>query len=515
MTNTQEPARDSASPAKPTPPRKRDGGHSSATSPDAPPRPNLGYSEISRFHRTDAGNAELFAALFGSTLRYDHTTGQWLVWQKHWFSKDSDNIALRLAKAAARWRGKAAHQLDDREDRDAHYKWAIKSESCPRLEAALKLSQSERPIAERGLNWDADPMLLGVRNGVVNLRTGKLRCGKPSDRILLHSDIAFNPSARCPRWEQFLNEIFGNNKELIDYVQRAMGYCLSGNTSEQVLFLCYGTGANGKSTFLDVLRYACGSYAYNLPFSAFELKARSAIPNEIAALNGKRFITANETNESAELNEGRIKALTGSDPVTARFLYREFFTFEPTGKFWLAFNHKPRVSDDSPGFWRRVRLIPFTQQFPEGKREPGLMEKLKAEAPGILNWAVAGARKWQAKGLKPPEVVLSASEAYRHESDLLMDFITERCNLDTKARTTAAAMWKEYISWAEASGERALDRRSFSQRLESHGFKKVRLGHNRTWTWIEIALRPEAPGPSIPALVRRADADVSLPLLTN
>ncbi|MGA2855971.1 MAG: phage/plasmid primase, P4 family [Candidatus Sulfotelmatobacter sp.] len=281
MTNTQELPSNSASLAQPSQ-ESRDEGDSPATSANAP---NLRYPEVTRFRQTDVGNAELIAALFGSTLRYDHATGRWLVWQQHWFSPDSDNTALCLAKAAARWRGRAAYKLDDHGECDAHYKWAIKSESCPRLEAALKLAQSEHPISDAGNNWDVDSMLLGVQNGVVDLCTGKLRNGKRSDRILLHSDIAFNPAARSPRWERFLKELFGENQELIDYVQRAVGYCLTGDTSEQVLFLCYGTGANGKSTFLDVLRYICGGYAYNLPFSAFELKARSAIPNEIAALS--------------------------------------------------------------------------------------------------------------------------------------------------------------------------------------------------------------------------------------
>lgn len=190
-----------------------------------------------------------------------------------------------------------------------------------------------------------------------------------------------------------------------------------------------------------------GGYAYNLPFSAFELKARSSIPNEIAALAGKRFVTAIETNESVELNEGRIKALTGSDPITARFLYGEFFTFEPHGKYWLAFNHKPNVSDDSPGFWRRVRLVPFSQQFMGSKVDSQLLSTLKAEAPGILSWAVQGALEWQREGLKTPELVMEASREYQAESDVLRDFIDERCAVDANSKTLAARLWQEYVNW--------------------------------------------------------------------
>lgn len=509
MTHTHELSPNSASPAEPATQEKRDDAHSSALSPNNPSLP----SQISRFHRTDAGNAELFAKLFGENLRYDHASDRWLLWQEHWWVEDPTAAVLLLAKRSARWRARQYSKINDPEERERQYEWAMGSETRSRLEATLKLAQSEPPIADSGRNWDSDPMLLGAANGVVDLRTGKLRPGKRSDLITMHIDLAFDAKASCPGgWNKFLDEIFGGDKQLIEFVQRAVGYCLTGDTSEQVLFMCYGTGANGKSTFLDVLRFVFGPYAYNLPFSAFELKARSSIPNEIAALNGKRFVTAIETNESVELNEGRIKALTGSDPITARFLYEEFFTFEPTGKFWLAFNHKPRVSDDSPGFWRRIRLIPFMQQFGDSKRDPELLGKLKAEAPGILNWAIQGALKWQALGLGAPEVVIKASDQYRRDSDPVGEFLDDRCTADQTAQTTAASMWTEYERWTADNGERPLDRKSFSQKLQARGFSKARMGHDRTWTWLGIGINPRKPENTAPA---RADADVKLPLLVN
>jgi putative DNA primase/helicase len=512
MTDTQVLPPNSASPAQPATQEERDDVHLYATSPNR----NIPYSEISRFHRTDAGNAELFARLFGENLRYDHTSDRWLMWQKHWWAEDPTESVLLLAKQSARWRARQASTIDDPEERSKEYKWAIGSETRSRLEAILKLAQSETPIADSGRHWDSDPMLLGVANGVVDLNTGRLRPGKRADLITMHIDLAFDSKASCPAWNKFLAEIFGGANQLTGFVQRAVGYCLTGDTSEQVLFMCFGTGANGKSTFLDVVRYVLGPYASNLPFSAFELKARSSIPNEIAALNGKRFVTAIETNESVELNEGRIKALTGSDPITARFLYREFFTFNPTGKFWLAFNHKPRVSDDSPGFWRRVMLLPFTRQFADSKRDPELLGKLKAEAPGILNWAIQGAVRWQAQGLKAPEVVTQASDEYRRDSDPVGEFLDERCIANATAQTTAASMWIEYERWAADNGERQTDRKSFSQKLQVRGFSKGRMGHDRTWTWLGVGLKPTKPIAAVPASTpTRADADVNLPLLTH
>ena len=480
------------------------------------PPPTSSVSEpkerLSRFHRTDAGNAELFARLFGGNLRFDHARNRWLLWGEHCWTEDPAKSVLLLAKQAARWIAQQALEIENPDERTKLYKWAIGSETRARLEATLNLAQSEPPIADTGRHWDANPFLLGVANGVVDLRTGRLRPGKRSDLITMQTDVKFDARASAPTWERFLKQVFGGDTQLIEFVQRAVGYSLTGDTSEQVLFMCYGTGANGKSTFLDALRAVFGPYAYNLPFSAFELKARSSIPNEIAALKGKRFVTAIETNESVELNEGRIKALTGSDPITARFLYQEFFTFEPTGKFWLAFNHKPRVSDDSPGFWRRIRLIPFTQRFSGNKRDSRLPDKLRAEAPGILNWAIAGALKWQAQGLKSPKVVHDASEQYCRDSDTIGEFLEDRCH--ASGQVSVASMREEYLRWAEASGERALDRKAFSQRLEARGFTKKRVGHDRDWTWVGISLRSPEPETPVPALSPvRADADVKIPLL--
>jgi putative DNA primase/helicase len=472
-----------------------------------------------RYPRTDAGNAELFAAIFKAELRYDYTKGRWLVWQKNWWEEDVDGRIVRAAKYATRRRFKAAMAIEDEVLRKAEIKWARQSESRPRLQSMLELSKAERPLADSGTEWDSRRFLLGAKNGVIDLRSGKLRPGRPSDKITLHSNIEFDPNAKCPRWEQFLLEIFAHDTELIAFVQRAVGYSLTGDTSEQVIFLCFGPGANGKSTFLEVLTEVAGGYGHNLPFSAFELRARSTIPNDVAALDGRRFVTAIETNESVQLNEARIKALTGSDRVTARHLYQEFFTFVPRAKFWLAFNHRPYVADDSPGFWRRVRLIPFLVQFPEGTADKELLPNLKTEAAGILAWAVRGAQAWKNNGLGIPSVVKQASEAYRQESDPLEDFIVERCVTVPGSHCTAAAIWDEYKSWAEENLiGRPLDRRVFSRRLETRGFKKVRTGHDRIWTWVGIGVEPEEN--AVEAVMgsgksTRADADVKSPSVTN
>src|SRR5207249_4412834 len=213
-------------------------------------------------------------------------------------------------------------------------KWAIDSENKARIEAALAMARCEPPIADSGVDWDNRPMLLAVGNGIVDLETGALRHGRPEDRLILHTPVPFDPDAKCPQFERFFVEILNRDAELVDFVQRAIGYTITGLTTEQVLFLLHGTGANGKTVFLSMLRAVLGEYAHNMPFSTIELKDRASIPNDVAALADKRLVTASETNDGTRFNEARIKALTGSDPITARFLHHEFFTFRPVAKFW-------------------------------------------------------------------------------------------------------------------------------------------------------------------------------------
>ena len=462
-----------------------------------------------QFLRTDAGNAEIFAEASRDDLRFDHKRKRWLRWQGHRWSVDFVEFAIRRAVGIARYRAQVANRLKG-EEKEKEIAWALASESRAHLDAMIYLARSKDPVADSGEGWDSDPMLLGVANGVVDLRSGKVRSGQPSDKITLHTNINFDRTASCPRWFLFLSEVFGGDEAVIEYVQRAVGYCLSGDVREQCLFLLYGIGANGKSTLLRILLDLFGTYGFNLPFSAFELKARSAIPNDIAAIAGKRLVTAIETSESAQLNEARIKALTGGDEITARHLYHDFFTFSPAAKFWLAVNHLPEVGDDSPGFWRRIRLIPFLQRFDDKTADKDLFAKLKAEASGILNWAIQGCLKWQERGLGMPPAVQEGSDAYRQESDPLVDFIEECCDVSPSASVPVAELWQARQVWESENPGRTMDRLTFSRRLEARGFKKVRHGHKRTWTWLGIGLKGNGggthPGPWVRPL--RTDADV-------
>ena len=404
------------------------------------------------FPRTDSGNAELFAHLYGDRVRFDHRRQRWLVWAGHHWQPDSDAEVRRLAKAAARQRFRAAADIDDLKEREAEAKWAIGSESRTRLDAVLSLAEAEHPIADAGDRWDADPWLLGVPNGVVDLLTGEVRAGRQDDRITMQAGVAFDPAAECPRWERFLAEIFDGDSGVIEFTKRSIGYSLTGDTSEEMVIFGHGIGANGKTTLLKVLRNLMHTYAYNMPFSTIEAGRKGSVPNDLAALAAKRLVTSSETNEGSRLNESRLKALTGRDPITARFLFAEYFEFVPVAKFWLAVNHKPQVDDDSYGFWRRVRLLPFLRQFRGDDDDKHLDDKLNAELPGILALAVRGCLDWQREGLEPPERIRTATEAYQRESDPLAAFIDERCVTMPHCEVKGGHLYKAYRQWAEDGG---------------------------------------------------------------
>jgi putative DNA primase/helicase len=453
------------------------------------------------FPLTDSGNAELIARLFGDRLRFNHRQNQWLLWRESQWVEDTDGEVYRMAKEAARVRLQAAANLNDDTKRKVAVAWALGSESIYRLKAALELAKRTVPIADSGDNWDLDPLLLSVRNGVVDLQTGNLRPACPEVRIAKHTMVPYDSAANCPRFEQFLRQVFLGDEEIIRFVQKAIGYSLTGDVREQCLFLCYGEGGNGKSTLLETVRSLLGGYAHNLPFSAFELSSRSSVSNDIAGLVAKRFVTAVETSENIAFNEGRVKALTGGDKCTARFLYGEFFDFNPTAKFWLAFNHKPRVTDDSYGFWRRVRLIPFLARFEGAREEKNLGAQFQSEAAGILAWAVIGCLLWQREGLGLPPAVYQATSAYQKESDRLADFLEDLYEMCPDGFVTCSELNEKYASWTKQNGEIPLDARAFAARLRSRGCVVARApNRDRTRGW--SGLKPKASQASLSADVR-------------
>lgn len=396
---------------------------------------------------------------------------------------------IGLAKRAARERYLAASKADDLEGR----KWAFGSESKGRVESALFFARSEAPITDPGDGWDADPLLFGCENGVVELATGTFRPGRQDDKVTMKVGVDFDPDADCPRWLQFLDEVFGSDDDLLDFVWRAVGYSLTGSTKEQCFFLLHGKGSNGKSLFLNTLRYVLGDYAHSTTFALFDYAARQDHSQNLAQLDLRRFVTASESAENCRLNEDRLKALAGSEPITARLMRENDRTFTNTVKLWLGVNHRPRVLDDSDGFWRKARLVPFNHRFalpeelearPELHDDPhvssadrNLEAALKAEAPGILRWAVQGAALWACDGLQAPPCVQAASRSWREEADPLGDFFATRCVIADTCRVRAGDLYAAYLDFCQDQGMKDRDRMSqqaFGRRIAARFDKKAR-----------------------------------------
>ncbi len=400
---------------------------------------------------TDTGNAEFMVKLYKDELRYDHRHKKWLIWEKHHWIPDKNGRVSRLAITAARTRAALANNIDDEELKKKIVKWARESENRFRIEACIGMAQKIEPFADKGEGWDGNRMLLGAENGVIDLYTGQLRDGRPEDFITMSTYLNFDPDAKCPRWEQFIKEIFPD-PELADWIRRVLGYSISGDATEHLVFMGYGSGGNGKTRFLNAVRAALGDYAQNTPFSTFALP-KTTTTNDLAALENARFVISSETTEGTHLNEERIKTISGEDPVDARFLYKEFASFEPHLKLWLFVNHKPQITDDSVGIWRRMRLIPFTKQFIGQDADKQLGNKLRAEASGILAWLVQGCMEWQRRGLTPiPECVQAATQEYQRENDDLSRFIVDYCVVDPQREVKAGNLFKLYCLWARNEG---------------------------------------------------------------
>lgn len=351
--------------------------------------------------------------------------------------------------------------------RKAAFKHAQASNQRPRLEAMEKLARSDRAVVVRERDLDRDDWVLGLRNGVLDLRAGTLRPHRREDLITRIAPVEFDAAAACPIWDAFIDRVTGGNNDLARYLARVVGYCLTGSTQEQVLFFLYGSGANGKSTFLNVLRRLLGDdLAKQTSYEtlAFKKHGRGST-NDLARLQGVRAVLTTEIEDGSQLDESLVKQLTGGEAITARFLYREFTEYDPKFKLLIAGNHKPVIRGDDDGIWRRVHLVPFTTTIPEGERDPCLLEKLLTELPGVLNWAFAGCIEWQHGALRPPKAVVDAVAEYRSDSDLLGQWVAECCEDGPEKSVGAADAYDSYKWWALRDGYKPMSNASFGRKL--------------------------------------------------
>lgn len=428
------------------------------------------------FPLTDAGTAEELMRRHGHAFRYVPVWKSWMTYDGARWTRDEYGALPRTMVAMLRRLVEEAFRLDDAELRGKLISHAIKYESASRIDAVLRLARNIPQVSVPHDVFDASPMLLNVANGTLDLSTGKLRPHDEQDLLTKMVPVIWDPASLCPTWEKFLIEIFAGRLELIDYIQRAVGYSLSGDTSEQCLQLGYGHGSNGKSTFLEVLQSLFGDYGAQADFATF-LEAKTDGPrNDVARLAGARMVRSSEVGEGKRFNESLIKALTGSETIAARFLYSEAFEFQPTFKLWFAANHKPVIRGTDHAIWRRVRLIPFTVQFSDEQKDRGLKAKLLAELPGILAWAVAGCILWQQRGLGAPADVVQATDEYRKDSDVMGSFLDDSCDVGGGLEVRASDLYQAFKRWAKDNGEFELSQTAFGRRLDERGFTVRKSG---------------------------------------
>ncbi|WP_191559218.1 phage/plasmid primase, P4 family [Metabacillus idriensis] len=455
---------------------------------------NQGEEQVKKkrpnFKRTDLGNAERLVYQYGKDIRYNNSFNSWYLWDGKRWEADLTNQIKQFAKKTVRSIYEEASQEEEDDVRQKISKHATASESRPRIESMISLAQSEVPILPDDL--DKDKWLFNCANGVVDLRTGKLLQHDRKFYMNKISPVSYDPDAKCPLWMRFLEDIMqddaGNVKhDLIDFLQKAIGYALTGDTSEQVLFVLYGKGKNGKSTFLDTIRYLVGDYGTQANTDSFTVKKNDSVRSDLAALKGSRLVAAAESEEGAKLAESLIKQLTGGDAIQARFLYGNPFVFTPQFKIFFMTNYRPVIGGSDEGIWRRIRLIPFTVTVPDEKVDKYLPDKLlKQEMPGILNWALEGCLKWKKEGLGYPKEIKDATEGYRNEMDTVGTFLNEYCTVGERAKCYVKDLYRRYEDWCDETGEHLLTKVKLNRKVEERGFKKKKDGSGHYFQGIGI-----------------------------
>ena len=442
-----------------------------------------------RYEDNDAGRARRFIDRHADDLRFVPKWQSWLVWSGHHWRRDDSGAVMRLAVQHGRQLlAEACQGGDDEDSRRARVKRALELGDVGVIEAMLKIARADERMVVSHQAIDGDPYLLGVRNGVVDLRTGAFRAGERGDLVMKRGGASWEEGAQCRRWRVFLEECMGGDAEMVTYLQKLAGYTLTADVSAQCFFFLYGEGDNGKTVFTETLAALLGEYVVRLTTDALTSDAAHRDPErENAKLVGARLAIASEVQDGSRFAEARLKDITGGDTLAARFLYSESFQFAPRHKLWIYGNYKPEIRGTDHGIWRRVRLIPFTVKVPPERVDPELCAKLLAELPGILAWAVEGALRWKAEGLTPPAAVRQASEEYREQEDVLGDFLREEVTEEPGGRVARADMYERYKSWCDRNGNRyPFSQRTLTRRLLGRGFKTGKSG-GRYWEDIGLA----------------------------
>jgi len=435
---------------------------------------------------TDTTNAYRLFKEYGKDIRYNALWKKWVVWNGQRWEMDNGYLIHDRGLQMIRGIYRELLNTSDMRERIEIEKHAIQSESARRRKAVIEVASWIPELNIKTDDLDGDPWLFNVKNGTIDLRTGEIREQRQEDFITRIANVEYDRSAECPAWKKFIMEIMDYNTDLIRFIQTAAGWAITGDTSEQSMFILFGTGANGKSTFLNTIMNLLGDYAIATPTETFMRKTGEQISNDLARLRGTRFVTTTEAEYGRKLSEPLIKQITGNDKMTARFLYGEFFNFTPTFKIFMATNHKPVIKGTDHGIWRRIKLIPFTTRIEEEQQDKHLEQKLMQERPGILNWLVEGAKRWCAEGLRTPTIIIRATDEYRSEMDVIGNFLKERCEQKPGVSIRARELFKCYEDWCDDHNEHAVSERFLGLRLKEMGLDQKRMSDGRYWQGLAI-----------------------------
>jgi putative DNA primase/helicase len=417
-----------------------------------------------------------FSRRHADDLRYVARWGHWLRWDGRCWSEDQTLAVFDRARSICR--------LASAECTESEKNSAIRVAASSTVSAVERLARCDRRHAASPEQFDANPWLLNTPSGTVDLKTGSLHPSRREDYLTKLAVIG--PGEGCPLWLEFLARVTGANTNLQSFLQRMIGYCLTGLTREQAIFFLYGSGANGKSVFLSSISGILGGFAKTAPMSMFTASATEQHPTELAGLRGARLVTAIETEAGSRWAESKIKSLTGGDRIAARFMRQDFFEFVPEFKLLVAGNHKPSLRSVDEAMRRRLYLIPFTVTIAESERDPALAEKLTGEYPGILRWAIEGCLAWQRQGLDAPDIVRDATQEYLSAEDAIGRWLDDRCDSTTSQWTDGASLFRDWASWCGANGEQAGNQKRLTQALEARGFRPHRTRNARGFSGIAL-----------------------------
>lgn len=439
------------------------------------------------FSQSDAGNAELLVHLFGDEIRFNHTQRIWLIWSSHYWKPDEKKYINELAKQSAKYRHKKALAINDTDKKRKEAIFALRSEDQRKIIDCINSAKTIDRMSTTAKNWNTDPLSLQCDNGLLILTENvEFVKGKPEYMISKSTRIKYDPNEKCSLWEKTILEIFSDDEEMVRYFQRCVGYTLTSLTCEQKFFLLFGTGANGKTVIFEILRELMGDYAINTRFDTFVWKYNKQ-SNEIARLHQSRLVTASESGDAKNLDSELLKEVTGGDIVTGRFLYNESFDFSPQFKLWLASNSLPTVTDTSLGFWRRVQILQLYEIFIGDKADLDLVNKLKGELPGILNWAVDGFKQYAKIGLNPTKKVTNAVDEYRSDSDIVSKFVDECIIESINDVITAKYLYQCFSKWYDENySGRPITQIMFGKRMHQIGHTSVKIGGVKKYLNIKI-----------------------------